>query len=481
MRKADFLSLINYVVMSAGILLTCIHSSAAQDFAGVRTGKYFGINGAYFNPAAIAGSPYRFDVNLISLNPTAGNNKVAYSLDDLANTFNSDSLENIVFGGEGGRASGMLNVNIHGPSFMFNASAKTAFAFTTRVRYMTNVTDLDGKLFEKLSGDFENNGDLPYTISSSNNMRVNVNAWSEIGASMAHVFMDRGGRLLKAGITVKYLLGSVGTYVGVNRLGGTLTTSPDDPAAQEVYLQNASGQVGIGSAGVDLSNIEIDELLKAKGRGFGGDIGFIYEYRPSSASYDSMTFLSFNQSPYKFRISFSLLDIGSLSYHGEAQSGAYDINITGDEKLDLEELGDQSLHDYNTFFDQKPQYFTPAKGNSTTGYKMVLPATLLAAIDYSLTKRLYLNLEGRVALSGGNSAPSNNYYYNTISLTPRFEGRSFGVYLPIGFNKLTRFNAGFALRAGPLFVGSGSVLTALLGKSKQADFFLGIHILSLHK
>ncbi|HEX5555036.1 MAG TPA: DUF5723 family protein [Chitinophagaceae bacterium] len=459
----------------------CVSTADAQDFAGTRTSDYFGVNGVFFNPAAIAGSPYRFDINLVSISPSVGNNKVAYRLKDLANTFDSDSIEDMVFGRNSGPANGMINADIHGPSFLFNTSAKTAFALTSRVRYMSNVTNLDGKLFKKLSDEFDNNADLPYTISSSRNMRVNMNAWSEFGVSMAHVVMSRNGHLLKAGATLKYLVGMAGRYIDINRLNGTLNTSPEDRNGQKVYLQNASGQISLGSGGIDLSDIQADQLLKANGSGIGADVGFVYEYRPHLASYDSITFRQSIVSPYKIRVSVSLLDLGGLSYHTREQSGIYDLNITGNEKLDIGELGNLSLDEYKSFFDRNPQYFTPAKGNATPAYKMTLPTSLLAAIDYRLLKGIYLNLEGRIALVGANTEPSNSYYYSSVRFTPRVEGRHFGIYLPVNYNRLTRLNAGFALRSGFLFFGSGSILTAVLDKSKQADFYLGIHISSLRR
>jgi hypothetical protein len=34
---------------------------------------------------------------------------------------------------------------------------------------------------------------------------------------------------------------------------------------------------------------------------------------------------------------------------------------------------------------------------------------------------------------------------------------------------------------GPLFIGSGSLLTAAFGDSKQADFYFGLHFAGLQK
>ncbi|CEN41340.1 exported hypothetical protein [Capnocytophaga canimorsus] len=44
----------------------------------------------------------------------------------------------------------------------------------------------------------------------------------------------------------------------------------------------------------------------------------------------------------------------------------------------------------------------------------------------------------------------------------------------MNYSDLSKFNAGVALRMGPLFVGSGSALSVLTNKSKQADVYFGL-------
>ncbi len=68
-----------------------------------------------------------------------------------------------------------------------------------------------------------------------------------------------------------------------------------------------------------------------------------------------------------------------------------------------------------------------------------------------------------------------------MSFTPRFEGSHFGVYLPLSYNEVSKFNAGISFRVGPVFFGSGSVFTALFDKSKQADVHFGINFGGLFK
>lgn len=43
-------------------------------------------------------------------------------------------------------------------------------------------------------------------------------------------------------------------------------------------------------------------------------------------------------------------------------------------------------------------------------------------------------------------------------------------------NEISGFTTGFGFLAGGFFLGSGSVITALLNDSKQADLYLGFRI-----
>ncbi|HVG11761.1 MAG TPA: DUF5723 family protein, partial [Flavisolibacter sp.] len=185
--------------------LVAITQASAQDFPGYRAGNYTGVNGVFFNPANIADSRYRFDINLFSISTSVGNNQASFNLRSVAQSFDSDSLKSQIFGNNAGPSSGMVNLDVHGPSVMFNAGKNGALAITTRARTMANIIDLDGKLAKQLTDDFNSDIQLPYTISSGQNMRMAVNSWAEFGASYARTLSDRGAHFLKGGLTFKYL------------------------------------------------------------------------------------------------------------------------------------------------------------------------------------------------------------------------------------------------------------------------------------
>ena len=452
-------------------LVTCACLTAAiataQDFGGFRTGKYTGVNGVFFNPANIAGSRYRWDVNLISLSTLAGNDQASFRIRDLGDSFNADSLQHQLYGKNAGTSNGYFSADVHGPSAMFNAGKKWAFAVTTRARVMGNVREVDGKLISKITEDFSNDPQLPYFVSSDKNMRITANGWSEFGLSAARILMAGHEHFLKVGITLKYLAGAANAYMDVNGFKGVLNA---DFIRQDVYLANTSGRIAAGFGGVRISDFDAGELTKMKSRGFGGDIGIVYEYRPGQETSSENS----EEQSYKLKIGVALADIGSIRYKKDLQrSGAYNIDITGSEKLYFNDLDGLGIDDYKAFFNSRPQLFTPVSGTEQTAYSVALPATLNTEIDYQLDHGFYVHLGTQLSLAG-TGKPYNSSYYNSISLTPRYEGRRVGVYVPLSYNQLTKWNAGLSVSAGPVFVGSGSVLTALIGRSKQADVHAGI-------
>ncbi len=232
--------------LTASILFLMFFQLTAQDFPGYRAGNYTGVNGVFFNPANIADSRYRYDVNLFSVSTFVGNNQASFKLKSLIESFDADSLKNQIFGNNAGPSSGMVNVDVHGPSFMFNTGKKMSIAITTRARTMANIVDLDGKLAKQLTDDFEGDPQLPYTISSNQNMRLAVNSWAEIGASVGRVISDKGAHFFKGGLTLKYLAGAANGYVNINNFKGTIN---DDLVAQDAYLSNTTGRIAAGFGG----------------------------------------------------------------------------------------------------------------------------------------------------------------------------------------------------------------------------------------
>lgn len=445
-----------------GLLLSCCTTYVhAQDLAGFRTSNYAGVNSVFYNPASIANSRYRFDVNVFAVNVGVSNNQLKYKLSDIGSSFNEDTLKNQLFGQNAGLTKALVTLGVHAPSVMFNVG-KFSFAVTSRVRMVTNVTDLDGKLADKVINDFSNDPNLPYKIASDNNMRVSMNGWAEIGASVAREVLAVGPHHLKAGITLKYLAGAGNGTINIDKLHATLDV---DQVKEDAYLTDAKGAIGMNFAGFSVSDFDVNDLTKFTGRGFGIDLGAVYEYRPGA------------DQNYKYRVGLSLLDAGKIKYERDVtRSGTFAINIPAGQQFAFSNLDGVSLDNYKAELTKYPQYFQASKDNDKDKYSVSLPTTLRIDGDYHIHNAFYVNLDVQFALSSGKNKPYNAQYFNAFSITPRYDGKIFGFFLPISYNELSKLNAGASFRVGPLFVGSGSVLTALMGSSHQVDGFIGIHI-----
>src|SRR3954447_19504477 len=132
-------------------LLFIITAAQAQSFIGYSSGNYTGVNGVFFNPAYAANSRYHWDLNLVQVNASAYNNAVSYKLGNLTKSFNSDAVLNKLYGAA--NANALENVDVLGPSLLFNINSKTAFAFTTRYREFGNMRGINGILLQSIKSE----------------------------------------------------------------------------------------------------------------------------------------------------------------------------------------------------------------------------------------------------------------------------------------------------------------------------------------
>jgi hypothetical protein len=453
-----------------------IIKAKAQDFSGYRTGNYTGVNGVFFNPASIAGNGYRYDVNVFGISAAVANKRASFGLSDLGKSINGDSVLNRIFAGNDTRTDAAVSVAALGPSFMLALDKKSAIAFTTRARAMMNASDIDSRLARQLISDVnKNNITFPYTIASNQNMNVNANGWTEFGLSYARTVVSNGKHILKGGITLKYLAGAANAYVNVNNLNTTINTVT---FLSQPYATNTSGTVGIGFGGINVSNFKAKDLLAFRSAGFGGDIGFQYELRSND---EPVVNDAASVNNYKLKLGVSLLDVGSISYkRDQSRSGTYAIGIPASQRFFLSALSNTSLDKLKDTLRRYPQYFTENTTANTASYSVNLPATLQLVADYHIQNAFFVNAAVQLALAGSGNVTNSNYY-NAVSITPRYEKKSFGIYIPVSYNALAKFTSGLALRYGPVFIGSGSLFSALINSSKQVDAQVGVRFGSMWK
>jgi hypothetical protein len=439
-------------------------TAQTQSYQGFQTGNYTGVNGVFFNPANVADSRYSWDLNLVGVSLLAGNNNASMSFGSLTKNFDSDSLLNQFT--SNGKNKGLIMADIHGPSLMFNIGKKSALAFTTRAVAMVNIHNLDGRLIQSIVDEGAPDT-YPYNINMPGVSGITAHGYTEYGFTYGQVLLNNKKTFMKAGITAKYLSGAGNFYLQFNDVQATLNK---DVAQDRTYLSNATGSLGFGFSGISFSDIKASDILKSKSTGWGADIGVVFELRDGSGNEHR------DENKYKLKISAALQDFGSISYDKDPnRSAAYKMNIAGTQRFYTDNLGDVSVDSFKAVLDRFPQFFTK-NGMSTGSYKARLPASVAVNVDYHLHKGFYINAGAQLPLSNADGYAWNTYKYFSATVTPRFEGRALGLFVPISYHQLSGFTAGAAIRMGFVYIGSGSILNAIAGKTKQVDVMFGLHI-----
>ncbi|MBP0904502.1 DUF5723 family protein [Mariniflexile gromovii] len=453
MKKITFLFL--FVISSM-----CVE---AQSYVGFLTDNYSGVNSVISNPANITDSRFKTDINLAGASVFGGNDYYGVNIFDAFKDnydFDLDAKKSPTTDN-----NAAVNIDVMGPAFMFNLNNKSSLAVFTRARSMVNVNEINGETIDDLDND--TTGDFSVNEGDFN---MFAHAWAEAGITYARVLFNEGEHFLKGGLTAKFLQG-----------GGTAYAYGKD--VQINYLENdpnfggngsidAQGQVTYGRfAEFDNDNYDY-ELPDAIG--FGGDLGFVYEWRPNHADYtttnaDGESFTPKDKNKYKLKIGLSITDVGSIKY----KEGFVDTYAIPDNFGAVNEQDFDDAEDINQFLEDTYASFLTSSSNGMT---ITLPTALHFNADWSFTSKLYANLNTDFSLVAKGKENASRIS-NIVSLTPRFESKWFSFYVPLSMVENNGFQAGAGLRAGLLYIGSGSVITALAGdNSKGADVYAGLKI-----
>jgi outer membrane protein OmpA-like peptidoglycan-associated protein len=444
------------------LLMLSSFITQAQSYIGFLTDNYSGVHGVISNPANIVDSRFKTDINLIGAGVFGVNDYYGVNvLDALKDGYDFDLSANKTPTSDN---NVMFNADVMGPSFMFNINRNSSLAIFTRARSFANVHSVNGAFFDNLESD--DSEDFSY---NEGNIKTLGNAWGELGITYARVIMNNNEQFLKGGVSLKYLQGAGSAYVSGNNVFVDYDADGTAIPGGTTGSLTSTGELTFARFD-DIENEDYEYEFVDNATGFGVDLGFVYEWRPNYADYnrtnaqgDSYTLKDRNK--YKLKLGLSITDIGSINYKDGIQE-TYDVTNTGVSEEDLEDA--ENLEDIlNTFY---------TLIDSKVGYKTQLPTALHLNADWSFNRRFYVNLNTDLSLISKTKVTGSRMS-NIVSLTPRFESKFFSFYVPLSVVEYNGFQAGAGLRLGPLYVGSGSVLTALASdNSKGADVYAGLKI-----
>lgn len=445
--------------MKKRLLLFAAFISAAfalhsQDLPGYNSSNYSGVNGIDVNPANVVNSRYKVDVNLAGVSIAAYNNYVGlkrsalkkdqyghyYAFDDTAFSDNYLSVRN------NSMAKSVYIANqIYLPSVLVSINQKNAIALSSKVRTLVNIDGVDPDLATLIyhSLDYPS---LWITNLHNDNLSVQTMTWAEYGLTYGHVFRDEGPHFFKAGITVKYVQGLQAAYAHIKNLDYQFTN--------DTTLSLFHSEVSYGHSTNfenDKNNYGFDPVSNPS---FAFDFGAVYEWRPDWQSYkydmDGETNLwRKDKNKYKLKVGLSVTDLGWVKF----KKGTYSHDFTAD-------INFWNLHQFDNIASVE-QYDSTLRANFTMKssdkyFKMDLPLAVSAQVDYQIWKDFYVNLTPYWSprLKNNNEKVHD---ISMISLTPRYDYKWAGIFIPVSYDAMGNTKVGVALRAGPIIIGTSSL------------------------
>lgn len=464
------------------ICLSALFKTEAQQNLGHHTDNYAGVYSLDFNPAEIVDSRFRFHMNIVSISNTVSNNylsikrnalfkdrETAFEDDDFTANYMKERLN--------GRDKGVYqNLDIKLPiSMMFTFGKKKQQAIGLNIRTRTNINagGIDERTARQSFNELELT-DLQNVSILNKNFSIQAAVWNEVGLTYGREIINKDKHFVKAAGTFKITQGLGSAYFFSDNLD---ITFPSDTS-----LSVANSDFSFGYSEI-LSTIPggAGDVFRNTKFGFGGDFGLVYEFRPKVDDYKyemngDPEWLDPRKNKYKLKVGLGVTDLGRIKFdnsRGEAReffADRSDIWIDGAFGDAFEDFGDTGLEG---FYDKLDSLFVLRQADGAN-YNMTLPTRINAYVDYNLWKGFYVNATASIA-PGFVRNPEKTRSISEFSITPRFEHKWIGFYLPASINSHGNPHLGAGLRLGPLVVGTYDI-TPLFAKTNiyDANFYMSL-------
>lgn len=466
---------------------------SAQTFVGLQQSNYGGIHMAGYNPANIANARHRMYVNGLTaglgfnndylklnfpfpfVNLLTGNIPQQYKNANNQLVFNDDWLKENV---NDKPKNASIYLQTRGPGFMYRIGKSFAIGLQYKNTISFQVNDVAEPLarlarygIDSSKGSVTFSGPNQFQVGSTfgdNAFTINLNAYGEIGLTLAQTLIKNETFVLKIGATPKLLLGYGTGYIKNRGLmiktPGTDTIVFGQTDVEYGYTDIRQFQ-NIGAVNFDVLN------SKLNGKGFGFDIGASFEYNPKGTRR-----ITNSKNAYLFKGGISLLDLGSIKYDQNIRNTR--ITNTGSDKYFVMTPGFASAwsagEDRGLAYTDSVMRTLFTVDTSAKSVVSNLPSTLNLQFDYNLFKMFYVGANLSQDLRGKGSIGVRRPSY--LMLIPRLETKLIEVALPIGLmNDYRNGRLGFYLRIGPVFVGSDNIIGQIKSNNIYgADIYFGI-------
>jgi hypothetical protein len=433
--------------------LLCTGVMAQEHFSGINTSRRVGLLNASLNPAELANLKNDYEINVFALSANVANNKISFS-----DIVSGDDFEDLIFSGDD--ATNLRgDLEILGPSFGFKMN-KWGFAITSGAKIKADFVDIDVNLGNAVT-DAATDAvfGAPVTINTGYNQRATATTWGEIGLSAARELFSNEEHRFTGGITFKLIFPGSYANMSADRFTGTFTRVGGD-----VELTNAHANVNLaysGSLAGDFSDSSNFTKFFAGGlNGFATDLGVTYQWKDKVNGGNILN------------AGLSVRNLGSMTFKDDNNvSRNYRLNVEGGESLNLSQFEDaEDIQDIEAVLETNPNLFE--KREVTKDFKVKQPAVFSAYADVKVYKSLFVTAYTQQKLKEDNEN-DQIAIQNIVTVTPRYSIDVFEAYVPLSHNEISGFTAGLGFRLGGFFIGSGSILSAAVSETDQADAYIG--------
>lgn len=434
--------------------ISFLNISAQDHFTGINTSRRVSILNIGVNPAELLNLSSKYETNLFSLSINASNNKIGFT-----DIVNGNNIEDKIL--QGNTPINMrVDAEIYGPGFTIRMN-KWALGFTTKAYAKLNLVDVDPNLGDAINTSL-NNISLGSTTTLNNayNQRINGTSWGEMGFSLARNLFENEKHKFNVGATLKLLFPGSYTNLGLDQFQGTINV-----IGTEAYLNNTNAKLNIAyseNLNGDFANFnDYTKSMFGQMNGFAADLGLNYQLKDKSG--------------YKINTGLSIRNIGGMTFDNAGNSSTnYSLKIQSTlaqpNGLAMSQFQNSSdLKGVETVL-QNNGYLT--KTESNTSIKVKLPTTFTFYADLKLYAKLYLTLYTQQKL-GNDNKDNQVTTQNVVSIIPRFSLKNFEIYSAWTKNEISGTTGGLGLRVYGFYLGSSSIVTALISDTKQADLYLG--------
>ncbi|MCO6149277.1 hypothetical protein [Flavobacterium sp. NRK1] len=441
------------------LVLTLFSSGlyAQEHFAGINTSRRTGIINATVNPAELTNLKNKYEVNIFNFSANVSNNKMTFG--DLVG--GSDDFEDMIFSGNE-PVNMKADIEILGPAFAYKID-KWAFAITTSAKIKADIHDVDTGLGRALTTDTDILDIAGSYITAGSNQRVSGTSWGEVGFSAARDIFENDTHKFSGGITFKLIFPGSYANMAADQFNGDIALGTGANTG-DVVLKNANADINVAYSGsladgfTDAGNFT--DFFAGGLNGFSTDFGFNYRWKDPN-----------NDEGYKVNAGLSVRNLGSMTFKDNNNvSKNYRLETTGAQEFNLSQFeGVDDLKEVEAILQSDPNIqFVDTKSD----FKVKQSAVLSTYADFKVYNNWYVTgfLQQRLSDESKND---QLIAQNIFTVTPRYSGEWFEAYAPISSNEISGFTAGLGVRLGGFYIGSGSILSAALGNTNQADAYLG--------